>query len=437
MSAGPLSSASFRWLLAGRTSTVLGNAMAPVALAFAVLDLTGSASDLGLVVACRSVANVAVLLFGGVLADRLPRGLLLAGASAAAALTQGAVAALVITGTASIPLLALLSVANGALAAISFPAAAALVPSTVASAQLRSANALLRLSLNGGAIVSVSVGSLLIAALGPGIGLAIDAGSFALAALLFAVLDTRLRSAPAFARADRVEEAAVEESPPPSKMLQDLREGWREFRSRTWVWVVVAQFAVVNAAFVGAISILGPLVADSSFGRGSWGLVLAGETVGLAAGSLLALKWRPRRALGIGVALTAVCALPVAGLALTPNVLLLIVMFGLGGLALEQVSVAWDQSLQHHIPADRLARVYSYDAVGSFVAIPLGEIAVGPLSTAFGSPAVLIGCAAVIVAACAAAASVRSVWTVKAPGASGRLPVPVSVDALHSEPTAR
>jgi MFS family permease len=432
VSAGPLSSTSFRWLLAGRTSTVLGNAMAPVALAFAVLDLTGSASDLGLVVACRSVANVVVLLFGGVLADRLPRGLLLAGASAAAALTQGVVAALVITGTASIPVLALLSVVNGALAAISFPAAAALVPSTVASAQLRSANALLRLSLNGGAIVSVSVGSLLIAALGPGIGLAIDAGSFALAALLFAVLDARLRSAPALTFAGQVEEGAA-----PSSVLQDLREGWREFRSRTWVWVVVAQFAVVNAAFVGAVSILGPLVADDSFGRGSWGLILAGETVGLAAGSLLALKWRPRRALGIGVALTAVCALPVAGLALTPNVLLLLVMFGLGGLALEQVSVAWNQSLQHHVPADRLARVYSYDAAGSFVAIPVGEIAVGPLAAAFGSPTVLLGCAAVIVAACAAAASVRSIWAVRAPGASGRRPVPVSAAVPHSEPTAR
>jgi MFS family permease len=396
LTGGPFAFVPFRWLLAARTIATLGNSAAPIALAFAVLDLTGSAVDLGIVVASRSIANVAVLLFGGVIADRLPKHVLLFGASLAAAVTQAGVAALVLTGTATIPLLVLLSILNGAVAAVSFPASAAIVPQTVPVTELRPANALLRLSLNGGAIVGASLGALLIAMVGPGWGLALNASTFAVAGVFFVFV----RSPRA---AEKVQDAA------PTNVLRELREGWQEFSGRTWVWVVVAQFALVNAAFVGAIAVLGPLVADESFGRVSWGLIIAAETVGLAVGALVALRWRPHHALGIGVALVAATALPVVGLAVVPLVPLLIGAFFLGGLAIEQFSVAWDQSLQQSIPQEKLARVYSYDAVGSFIAIPVGEILVGPLAHVFGATSVLLGCAVVIVVASLAAVSVRSV----------------------------
>jgi predicted MFS family arabinose efflux permease len=397
--AGPFASAPFRWLLTARTIATLGNSAAPIALAFAVLDLTGSAVDLGIVVASRSLANVAVLLFGGVIADRLPKHVLLVGTSLAAAATQAMVAIVVLGGTATIPTLVILSVLNGAVAAVSFPASAAIVPQTVPVEQLRPANALLRLSLNGGAIVGASLGALLIAAVGPGWGLALNAATFALAGVFFAFVRTSSVTLP----------AADEPASPPANMLRELREGWHEFSGRTWVWVVVAQFALVNAAFVGAIAVLGPLVADETFGRASWGLIIAAETVGLALGGLLALRWRPRHALGIGVALVAVTALPIVGLALMPLVPLLVVAFLVGGLAIEQFGVAWDQSLQQNIPPSTLARVYSYDAVGSFIAIPVGEILVGPLAHTFGTIPVLLGCAAVIVLASLAALSSGSV----------------------------
>ncbi|WP_233255417.1 MFS transporter [Naasia lichenicola] len=167
---GPLAHAAFRWLLAARTTAVLGNAAAPIALAFAVLDLTGSPADLGLVVAARSVASVAILLLGGVIADRLPRSLILVGTSIAAAATQFAVAALVLTGSATIPGLVVLSVLNGAVAAVSLPASAALIPDTVPPQLLRPANALLRLSLNAGTIVGASLGAALVGLVGPGWG---------------------------------------------------------------------------------------------------------------------------------------------------------------------------------------------------------------------------------------------------------------------------
>lgn len=416
---GPLRHRAYRWLLAARTTSILGNAVAPIALAFAVLDLTGSVVDLGLVVAARSITNVAVLLAGGVLADRLPRDLLLVGASLAAALTQGAVAALVLTGTASIPSLVLLGALNGAVAAVSLPAAAALVPETVPFAELRSANALLRLGLNGSSIVGAAAGAGLVAAVGPGWGLAIDAAGFALAGLLFSRM--------------RLPRASVT-PPPPGRAglltalraaIGELREGWREFIRRRWVWVVVAQFGVLNAAFVGATTVLGPLVADQTFGRAGWGFVVAAQAGGLALGAVLALRWRPRRALAVGVGGMALTALPVVALAMVAGGLepsaagaaavpVLIVAFALGGVALEVFAIAWDQSLQTHVPRGALSRVYSFDMVGSFLAIPLGEVLVGPLAHRFGTAPTLLGCAALVVAATAAALAVPAVRRLRA-----------------------
>ncbi|WP_431796118.1 MFS transporter [Microbacterium enclense] len=395
---GPLSHPAFRWLLAARTTSIVGNAVAPIALAFAVLDLTGSAADLGLVVAARSITNVAVLLFGGVLADRLPRNLLLVGTSLAAALTQGGVAALVITGSASVPALVVLSILNGGVAGVSLPASAALVPDTVPPEQLRSANALLRLGLNGGTILGASAGGILIASVGPGWGLAVDAAAFAAAALFFSRL--RLPERPAT---------------PGVSMLSDLREGWREFTSRSWVWIVVLQFAVLNAAFTGAVAVLGPVVADETVGRSAWGFVIGAQTLGFALGAAVALRWRPRRALGIGVAVMAFAAVPVATLAAAPVVPVLVVGSAVGGFAIEIFAIAWDQSLQSHIPRDALSRVYSYDMVGSFIAVPLGEAVVGPVAHAVGTTPVLWTCAALIVLATLVAASTRSVWRVTAP----------------------
>ena len=408
--AGPLGSPAFRLLLAARTTSILGNAVAPIALAFAVLDLSGSPADLGVVVASRSVANVAVLLFGGVLADRLPRGVVLVGTSLAAALTQAVVATLVLTGSATIASLVVLSALNGAVAAVSLPASAALVPETVPEELLRPANALLRLGLNGGSIVGAAAGAGIVGLVGPGWGLAVDAGGFALAGVLFTRM--RLPGRPRDADGSR------------ASVLADLAEGWREFAGRRWLWTVVAQFAVLNAAFVGATTVLGPVVADGSFGRAAWGLVVAAETVGLALGAVLALRWRPRKALATGVGLMAVTAVPVATLGIVPALPALLVAFALGGVAMEVFAIAWDQSLQTHVPRDVLSRVYSYDMVGSFVAVPLGEALVGPLAQRIGTERTLLGCAVLIVGATAVAGSTRSVRQVTAsaaevaPGAS-------------------
>jgi predicted MFS family arabinose efflux permease len=384
----------FCWLTAGRTVSFLGNGMAPIALAFAVLDLSGSAADLGLVVAARAVANVVLLLAGGVLADRLPRALLLQGSSIAAGMSQALVASLVLTGTASVALLVALSAINGAAAAVFVPASSALTPQTVPAEHLRAANAASRMTRNFAMIVGGSMAGALVAVVSPGWGIAVDAFSFLLAALCF--------------RRVRVPEPARE----PSHLLADLREGWTEFTSRTWLWVIVAQFLFVNAVNAGGLQVLGPAIADATFGRTSWGLALAAETVGAVAGGLLAARWLPRRALGYGVALVTLEAVPLLALAVAPGTVVMVMSLALTGFTMEQAGIAWDLSLQEHVPPDRLARVYAYDAVGSFVAIPLGQLVAGPAAAAFGAGPTLIAGAAITLAATFAALSSRSVRTI-------------------------
>lgn len=384
----PLRHPDFRRLATGRLLMYFANSMAPIVLAFAVLDLTGSTTDLGIVVGARSLANVVLLLLGGVIADRVSRTLILQGSAAAAACIQGAIALSVLLGFTSIPLLIVLSVLNGALAALSFPASAAMTPQTVPAEMLRPANALMRMGINIGMIIGASLGGIVVALLGPGWGLVCNAAAFLLAALCF----LRLKGA-------ATESAATERSHP----IRELREGWKEFTARTWVWVVVLQFMVVNAAVAGGIQVLGPTVADDTFGRTAWGVVLAAQMAGAVVGGFLAARSRHRHALRIGVAVVAFEALPLVVLAEAPGTLLLSLAMFANGIALEQFGVAWDVSLQENIPADRLARVYSYDALGSFIALPIGEMAVGPVSGLIGRETTLLAGAVLVVAATAAA----------------------------------
>lgn len=379
--------APFRNLFFARLLTVLGNGIAPIALAFAVLDIGGSAADLGLVVAARSIFNVAFLLIGGVLADRYSRSKVLLSSSVIAALSQGIVAWLVLDGTATIMWLAVLGTINGAAAGIALPASSAMVPQTVPVRNLREANAFIQLGIYGGTVIGASLGGVLTAAIGPGWGLAVDALGFAASAPLYLLIRT----------------ASAQLLTSQTNILQDLRDGWQEFIARAWVWTIVAQFTVVNAAFSGVVMILGPIVADASFGRASWGIIVAAQSIGLIAGSFIALRWRPRRDLFIGVILVALCAIPITLLSMVSSTAILIGAFFIAGVGFGQFGVVWAHSLQTHIPPEKLARVYAYDAMGSFVAIPIGELAAGPLAMHYGSRAVLLASAVAVVIATIAA----------------------------------
>ena len=386
----PLRHGPFRALAAGRILMFLGSGLASVALAFAVLDVTGSLGAVGLVVGARSVANVALLLLGGVIADRLSRSLVLRGGCAAAAASQFLLALALLSGFATLPLMMLLAVLNGAAGAVNLPAASALVPQTVPRPLLRPANAVVRVGTHGGMFVGMSAGGVLAGTAGAGWAIAAGGALFALAGVSFFALRVPT-AAPAVAVGGNV--------------LRELREGWTEFTSRSWVVIIVLAFMVVNASWSATTAVLGPAIADDTFGRTAWGLLMAANSAGLLVGGVTAARWQPSRALLFGTGLVLLQTVPLFALAgPSPLPLLFAAMF-LAGVAVEQFSVAWEVSVQENIPPEKLSRVYSYDALGSFVAMPVGQVAVAPLAASVGpGPAiVLLACltlTAVLAALC-------------------------------------
>ncbi|MEJ7791645.1 MAG: MFS transporter [Gaiellaceae bacterium] len=325
-SAAPLREREFRLLFAGRTVSLLGNAIAPVALAFAVLDLTGSKTDLGLILAAREIPLVVFLLAGGVWADRLPRNRVMVGANVVSGLSQATVAALLIVGDAEIWQLAALAAVNGGASAFYFPASGGAVPQTVPESMLQEANALLSLTVNATQIAGAAVAGFLVAAFGSGIGIAVDAAAYLLAAMILAAM--------------RLNVAAQAEM---RSFLGELATGWREFRSRTWLWAIVLQFALLLAVVVGALSVLGPVVAENELGGAkAWGLILTAQAVGLLVGALLGLAWRPRRMLlaaTLGVLLWPSTLLALGGRVSLPLIMAAAFVAGIG---LETFILLWN-----------------------------------------------------------------------------------------------
>ena len=388
----PLRFPTFRLLLAGRSADNLAHAIAPIALAFAVLDLGGTPSQLGIVLACRAVPTVALVLFGGVIADRLPRHRVIVAANIVGAGTQALVAVLLMSGSAEIWMLASIEVVNGSASAFLFPAASGLTPQTVPAADLQQANALVRLTHNGAFITGAAAAGLLVATAGPAWAFSIDAALY----LAGAVLLSRLRIEPT-ARPER------------TSTLADLRAGWTEFSTRTWLWVVVLVFAFVNAAHAASVQTLGPVVADDTIGRAAWGVVLASSAVGMMAGGVIALHRTWARPLFVGMATTLLQVPLLVLLGLQPHVVTLVVAAFVAGIGLETFAVAWDVSMQSNVPQDKLSRVYAYDWFGSLVFIPLGQILAGPVSDTVGVQATIVGSGVLVLVATLAALCVPSV----------------------------
>jgi Major Facilitator Superfamily len=394
---GPFGQREFRLLFLGRTTSFVGNAFANVALAFAVLELTGSKADLGYVLAARSVPQVVFLLAGGIWADRLPRHHVMVGSNVVSGLTQSAVAALLLSGHARIWQLAALAALNGASSAFFFPASTGIVPQTVPRPLLQSANAFLRLGLNSSFIGGAALGGLVVGATSPGVGIAVDAASFFLAAAALGAMRM-----PATLRMEG------------SSFVAELREGWREFSSRTWLWAIVAQFAVVNAVEQGTEQVLGPAIAKAHLGGATgWGLVLTAGSLGLLAGGLVLLRLRPERPL-LAATLGFMLTIPfLLALSIPASLPVVVAAAALAGIGIEVFSILWDTTLQQEIAQEKLSRVSSYDALGSFVLTPLGLAAAGPVAQAAGTRDTILGAAALSLGATLAVLLSRDVRTIR------------------------
>jgi MFS family permease len=374
----------FRLLLADRILAPASFAFSIVGVSFAVLNEThGSTTILSYVLAAQIAPSIVFVLLGGVIADRVaPQKVIVAG-NLMMALGEGTFGILVLTSHPAVWQMIGLECLTGTGMAIFYPASTALLPRIVPPASMQQASAISRLAMNGAQMTGSVLAGFCVAAIGPGWALAI-CGTGLLGTL---PLMLSLRVGPH----ERGHDAS---------MLRDLREGWSEFRSHTWIWVITAQYAVVMMAWYGAFTVLGPVVARSHLGGpAAWGAITGAEALGLIIGGLVSLRFAPRRPARFVVLIGASIAVsPLALATLLPLPLICLTSLGLG-IALEIMMVQWTVAMARAVAPGKLARVASYDALGTVLAMPAGAVLAGPIAAWIGVSPTQAGAAALILIA--------------------------------------
>jgi MFS family permease len=394
---GPLAEREFRLLFTGQALSVIGDGIAPVAVAFAVLDLTGSATDLGLVLAATYLPMAAFLLVGGVWADRLPRRAMMLGADAVRAATQVSVGVLLLTGSAQLWHLIVLQVIYGIGAAFFSPASTSLIPATVSPIRLQGANALLGISGNLGFTIGPALGGAVVAAGGPGTAFVLDAATFVWSIAFLAAMHPRPL-----------------ETSAPQRFLRDLADGFHEVRAQTWIWASILAVGLSLMIQVAPIDVLGPVISRRHFGgAGAWGAMQAAFGAGAVLGGATALRFAFGRPLLFVNLCFLLCVPGSIAFAIPAPLAVIVVAQLVAGWSIGLYLPIWDTLLQERVPAHVLSRVSAYDWMGSIVFMPLGLAAAGPVAAAIGIRATLIcgavWCAITVLAMC----SLREIRTLE------------------------
>jgi MFS family permease len=413
---------AFRLLLADRLLAPAAFGFSLVGVAFAVLDTTHSTADLSYVLAAQIAPALVFAFIGGVFADRMPPQRVIIVGNLMIALGEGTFGLLVLSGHARLWQMIVLECVTGSGMALFYPASTALLPKLVPASLLTQASALSRLAMNAGQMTGAAVAGLVVAAVGPGWALSIcGLGMIGTVPVLLGL------------------PSGTGERPPHHGMIRELHDGWSEFRSRTWLWAIVAQYSVVMMSWYGAYQVLGPVVARAHLGGpAAWGAITAAESVGLIVGGLVALRFTPRRPMLFVVAMGMLIAIPTLSLAaLWPLPLVCLCAFGVG-IVVEMMMVVWIVTMATKIPPDRLARVSAYDTVGTIMAMPAGALAAGPIAAAIGVSTTQYGAAGLILVASALALIPREIRTIRsyrepAPLIPGREPI---LRILSGEPTS-
>ena len=361
----------FRLFFAGGALSAIGDRVTLVALPFGVLAAGGDVSDVGLVAAAQFLPFLLLALPAGVVADRRQRKRILVASDALCGVCQGVAAVLLLTGAAEVWHLAVIALAFGALQSLGMPALSGFIPQTLADPRnVQPANAVRSLAMSTGAIMGPALAAALVAVAGPGGALLFDAATFLAGAALVS----------------RVRPNAL---PPPdegeSGMIEGIRRGWREVRSRTWVWSFLAAMAVYHVVVLPSVYVLAPVLSEKELGGASgWAAIVAAFGIGAVLGDVLMLRWRPRHAMRVAaLALflaSAQAAVIGSGLPLA-GILALELVAAMG---VSTMFTMWETSLQEHIPPRALSRVSSYDYLTTVGLMPLGMAIAGPVSEAVG-----------------------------------------------------
>jgi len=365
--------------LTGRVMSLLGSSMAPLAIAFAILDHSGTATQVGEVLAAQSVPLVGFLVFGGSAADRWGRRRVMVLADLLRAAAQGSLAAWVIAGHPPLVAFAAAEAVIGVGQAMFGPAVTGLVPDLVADpSDLQAANSLRGLANSLATVAGPALAGIVVAAINPGWAIAVDAATYLASAALLVSL--RLPPRP---------------PQPSASFAAQLREGWAEFWARTWLWVIVAQYALFHLLVLAPFMVLGVVIAKTSLGGPTaWGAILAALSLGSLAGSFVTLHVRPRRPLLVATLIGLTWIAPTLLLGLTAPAWAIAMGAFTAGVGLGVFGPLWDTTLQHQIPERVLSRVSSYDYLGSVALLPVGYALAGPLAAILGGHAILLAAAA-------------------------------------------
>jgi MFS family permease len=402
---GALQEREFRLFFTGQLVSLVGDAVTPFALAWAVLDLTGSARDLGFVIAAKTAPLVIFLLVGGVFADRLPRRAVMLTADVARMAVQAATAALLLSHTAHVWELIALQALAGTGTAFFNPASTGLTPMTVSAGRLQEANALRGMSMGLTQFAGPALAGILIVTVGPGYALAIDAASFGVSAFYLA----RLHLPPHV-------------NLPPQSFGRDLLDGWRDFTARSWVWLVVISASLGNMMSGVWLVLAAVWIKNGHGGAGAWTTILVVSAVGGLVAGAAALRLRPRRPLLVGCIAVLPNSAPIIVLALRLPWQVLIVTALVTGFGNMLFNTLWETTLQQHIPAASLSRVSAYDWFGSLLCEPVGVALAGVVAAGIGMSQTLWIAAAVdlvSIATLLAAPSVRHLRRVDEPQLEG------------------
>jgi MFS family permease len=390
---GALGERNFRLFFIGYATSLIGGMMVPVALTFAVLNHGFGTADVGYVLATETAPLVALLLLGGVVGDRFPRKVSMIAADLARFISEGTLAVLLLTGSPPLWVYMVLAGVLGAGQAFFNPALTALIPEIVSAPRLQQANALRGIANSTGQVLGPSIAGVIVALGGAGWAIAIDSATYLVSAACLVLLAVPPRACA-----------------PSSTMLAELADGWREFRSRTWLWLIVAQFATFNAFCTAPFMVLGAVVAHHGHGgAGAWGAVLAALGVGAIAGGLLSTRIKARRPLVAAVLGAATFAVPIALIAVPAPTFLVALAAMVAGVGVSVFDTLWLTTVQSHVPSEALSRVSAYDWLGSAAFVPLGYILVGPLAAGLGVQTTLFAAAAWAALSCALVLSTRSI----------------------------
>ncbi len=416
----------FRLLFIGQSASQIGTQAVIVAMALYITRRTGSATDLSVILGAGSLPLVALIVFGGVWADRLPRHRVVIASDSVRAILHTALGLLILTGAPAIWLIALIEAASGMAEAFFQPAYVGLVPQTVPESEIQAAQALRGTLANASIVIGPLLATAVVLSLGAGEAFLLDAVSFALGAVLLLPVRPRRRGRlGAGAPAGVVQSREASGAGAPASFVSDLRAGYREVRSRSWLWVTIIAYTAVTLCTVVPLMGLGPLVVRDTYGSvGLYGLLIAIYGTGSLVASLLAAVWHPRRPLRLALALGSLW--PLIGLLVAlglPRAILIagaVISGGAGALT----GVWWETTLAHHIPPGALSRVSAWDHMGSLALVPLGYAAVGPLAALLGVRWVLgagagLGMLVALVALIPRSARSLPAYAVAGPPASG------------------